>query len=62
MIMGEVCFEFWGPDESRIYSEVPMGGSLAVWLGGGSWFQRNLEQYLGGLWMDLFRQLWLVSN
>lgn len=47
MIMGEVCFEFWGPDESRIYSEVPMGGSLAVWLGGGSWFQRNLEQYLG---------------
>lgn len=46
MIMGEVCFEFWGPDESRIYSEVPMGGSLAVWLGG-SWFQRNLEQYLG---------------
>lgn len=34
MIMGEVCFEFWGPDESRIYSEVPMGGSLSVWLGG----------------------------
>lgn len=61
MIMGEVCFEFWGPDESRIYSEVPMGGSLAVWLGG-VLVSEESGAVFGGLWMGLFRQLWLVSN
>lgn len=33
--MGKVCFEFWGPDESRIYSGfgVPMTARFAGWLG-----------------------------
>lgn len=35
IIMGQVCFEFWGPDESRIYSVfgVSMEASLAIRLG-----------------------------
>lgn len=40
--MGMVCFDFRGPDESRVYSvfRAPLGASLAIWLGvlaGGSW-------------------------
>lgn len=33
--MGKVCFEFWGPDESRIYFVfgVPVEASPTVWLG-----------------------------
>lgn len=52
--MGKDCIKFRDLDESRIYSVfgVPMGASLAIWLG-----FLVLEESVagfGGLWMDLF--------